>query len=596
MCDFAGIAECEQAGYGLGRVVVLESWKGVAAASRFTLGVESDPIHGRRGLLLAGRKYLLLANSMQPAGGFGPRSLLWGHEPTTLSRRRAEFGAGIVSRWIELPAERPLEGSLALFGSLHENAAALRADIIRFQSLTPEKQEMEALRAVFLARLPRGDAQPGGPLAPAATLLAEEVRRAASVRELLQIMLRPGVGENAALYAIDAGGEITLSMLLRGPPPESRLDPHVVRFVVGLICSRQPELATNLTLRPKLRPAEELQRMQATLATMRAGNVAASGEPGLRALGEELRLARTPEGMVRTLSARGADIPLANQEAWAEIIVAGGAESLRALEACDPEGFGLGGGLWEWCRSVLRLQLGLPAAPRKFTGCDDRAPAAEWWLGQASDGQLARWRDYLAGKDDGKGMASGHWPSEAFSRLTVHDPAYAADWLLKFEAGARTPQGWPTPEAFAGYFADVCQSNRTELLRRLLAAPNLSVRAVCAAVLADDDPAAALPVLDALRNAPDGAGDLANLQFARRGDKAAMDRLVELLRPLVYASTNRPPPRPRFVWPVVEEVKALLSNSAKASSLSHPDEDYAGWWGLHRNRVKPADPWLEDRP
>ncbi len=87
----------------------------------------------------------------------------------------------------------------------------------------------------------------------------------------------------------------------------------------------------------------------------------------------------------------------------------------------------------------------------------------------------------------------------------------------------------------------------------------------------------ALPVLRELRNAPDGPGDLARFQLARRGDKATMDRLVELLKPPVYTSTNRPLVRVTFAWPVAEENKALLSNSGKACGLPPSAEDYSGW-------------------
>lgn len=281
------------------------------------------------------------------------------------------------------------------------------------------------------------------------------------------------------------------------------------------------------------------------------------------------------------------------REQWTEVIVAGGPEALRALEAIAPEDFGLGGGLWEWCRAVLRLQLGLPAAPRKYSGCDDRV-GGEWWLGQASAGQIRQWQEQLAGKDDGKYMAAGYWPSQAFSRLTCHEPASAVDWMLRRPTEAGVPPNWPDVSAFAGYFADFCHTNRAKFLGRLLAAPHPSVRAIAASVLADDNPVTALPVLRELRNAPDGPGDLACFQLARRGDKAAMARLIELLRPPVYTSTNRPLTRTTFVWPVAEETKALLSNSAKTSDVPQPGEDYPGWWATYRERVRLADPWLAE--
>jgi hypothetical protein len=198
----------------------------------------------------------------------------------------------------------------------------------------------------------------------------------------------------------------------------------------------------------------------------------------------------------------------------------------------------------------------------------------------------------LANREDNKYTVGAYLQKKAFMRMTLHDPAGAVDWLLSLETEFRLPQGGPDISLVAAYFADYCRTDRDEHLRRLLTARHPSVRSIAAATLTADDPKAALPVLHALRDAPNGPGDLASLELARRGDKQAMDRLSELLKPIT--STNFMRQTSRFAWPVADEAQALLSDSAKASGLPQPEGDFAAWWNAHRAEVKLGDPWLAE--
>ncbi len=479
--DFVGIIECERAGYGLGQVVVTDSWKGAPTGTRFTLSAAMEPASRVRRLLLAGRQYLLFANRLPPQEPEELRSFGY-HSPTSLSRKQADYGAGIVWRCFPLPNPNPLTGDVSLLSLTHNGVPALKRDVLRLLALSPADQEKEALRAVFLARLPRDYSQAERPLRPEAVGLAMEIQQATRVEQVLGVLFQPGPGENAASSAMYAGGEATLRVLLRISPGRSAFSPHVVRAIVEFICSRHSELATNLTLRPRWSPAEELQRMRGVLATIKLTSTSPGGHQRLRELRNGLMRERRPGDVVHTLDVHGAEIDPSRREPWAEVIVAGGPRALDALEALAPEDFGLGGGIWEWCRAVLRLQVGLPAAAHKFSGYDDRL-GGDWWLGRAPVEQVRRWQELLAGKDDGKYMVVGYLPSQAFSRLTFHAPGIAAEWLLRRQPGAQLPDGWPDVSAFAGYFADFCPTNRAEFLGRLLTAPHPSVRAIVASGL-----------------------------------------------------------------------------------------------------------------
>jgi hypothetical protein len=366
------------------------------------------------------------------------------------------------------------------------------------------------------------------------------------------------------------------------------LDPWTLQESIRAICTMHPELATNAALRPDLPPAVELQRMNGVLIWLAQQRYATNQASQFRRLLEVARGARTPAEMVNRLNEYAPNLDTDALEQLIHVITAGGPEALRALEAIPPDRFGAGGAVWEDARSDLRLRLGLPPAQRVFAGVDDRL-SGQWWFGSATEAQIAGWRKELVSLDENK-FAHGPFVQEsAFMRMTVHDPAGVVDWLLSLEPEFSPPQGGSDASLLAAYFADYCRTNRDESLRRLLAARNPSVRAIAAATLADSDAKAALPVLRAMRERPDGPGNLANLELARRGDKQAMEHLLQLLpAPL----TSAPAARSSFAWPVADEAQALLSNSAKASGLPQPEGDFAAWWNAHRAEVKLGDPWL----
>jgi hypothetical protein len=110
-----------------------------------------------------------------------------------------------------------------------------------------------------------------------------------------------------------------------------------------------------------------------------------------------------------------------------------------------------------------------------------------------------------------------------------------------------------------------------------------------------DDPAAAMTTFEQLRNIPGDVGDAASLEFARRGDKTAADRLAVQLDPAPPNAVElgrRPPSR----WPVHVDFLALLNNSARASGVPLIGYPSFEWWQTHRDRIVLHDPWLDEAP
>jgi hypothetical protein len=572
--DLIGTVEVERAGLGVARVKVLESWKGPPAGSRFNLDSTLDPLRGNLQLLLVGERYLLFGSEVRPRQTVKPPLLSPGCAPQ-LGRSQAEYSAGFPWGCVPLIANAPLGGAFIPFAKGYGVGLPPKQALLRFLALSPAEQEKEMLQSFFA----------GSPAA-----LANALRQAATVEDVLRIILRLGRDNPSANWAVACGGAETLRVLLKLPPAQLPFPPHVVRADIQRMCIRHPELATNLALRPKLSPSEESLRMTGMTGRLAQEKYPTNQAPQFRRLLDTLRkAAKTPTEMVNQLSEFTPNLDANAQEQLIHVIAAGGPETLRALEASPPERFGAGGAVWEDARGYLRLRLGLPPAPRVFAGVDDRR-SGNWWFGTATEAQIAGWRKQLASRDESNGMAGAYFQNRAFERMTIHDPAGAVDWLFTVEPGFRfAQQGAPDISLLAVFFTDYCRTNRDDHLRRLLTARNPSVRAIAATALAVREPNVAMPVLRAMRDRTDGAGDLANLELARRGDKAAMDHLIEMLpAPLTTALAAHS----SFAWPVAAEARALLSNSAQASGLPQPGDNSAAWWKENRAAIRLADPWL----
>jgi hypothetical protein len=232
---------------------------------------------------------------------------------------------------------------------------------------------------------------------------------------------------------------------------------------------------------------------------------------------------------------------------------------------------------------------GVPAPPRKVESPPEpKAPGAE---------ELAKLRKALVAgpEDDDFG--------KAFEALTVHAPGPVADYLI----------GWTNPNkewrdadrgyVLGSYFAWRCGKDRKKHLAALADAKDPFVRVAGAVYLCYEDVDAGTAALKKLTSLEGDAGVWAALTLARRGDKNAVTRALEVFR--------EPPEEEKVKLGgmagvphrnLQKRLLVVLSNSAQASGVSQPvlPEDEAKrldalvkWWKQHAEKVTPQDPWLK---
>ncbi|MBC8479589.1 MAG: hypothetical protein H8D46_03915, partial [FCB group bacterium] len=194
---------------------------------------------------------------------------------------------------------------------------------------------------------------------------------------------------------------------------------------------------------------------------------------------------------------------------------------------------------------------------------------------------------------------------QSFGLLSKYDPAFVIDFLLTWEnQDRRLP--------YKGYklgstFAMLCENNRENYFRELLTAKDPYLQVTGAVYLTLDGHQDGIIELQRLTSLEGDAGAWAALNLARRGDKIAVDRILEVFNNEGYDNIN-----------LHQRVMILLSNSAAASGLStdqqpwkykpvdpeqdrYPDEcgdnrhcqKYLEWWELYKNDITLYDPWFE---
>ncbi len=141
------------------------------------------------------------------------------------------------------------------------------------------------------------------------------------------------------------------------------------------------------------------------------------------------------------------------------------------------------------------------------------------------------------------------------------------------------------------------------MLQRLLGAREPIVRVTGAVYLCFEDKGEGLKALAALTKLPGDAGAWAALTLARRGDKSAMPRALDVfIERGPYGMAGVPHRN------LQKRLLEFLSNSAAASGLQLPldwnpqyaeyESDppygaYAAWWQANADRITLRDPWLE---
>ena len=190
----------------------------------------------------------------------------------------------------------------------------------------------------------------------------------------------------------------------------------------------------------------------------------------------------------------------------------------------------------------------------------------------------------------------------AFKKLTLHDPAWVADYLKAWENTGKTRRDSERGYLLGSYFAWRCGKDRQTHLRTLLKARDPYVRVAAAAYLCFEDEKGGKEALWKFTKLSGDPGAWAALTLARRGDKAAMPRLLQVFQAAREGAMAGIPHRN-----LQNRAHVLLSNSAANAKLALPrvitgrgarlvSESHRRleeWWYKNRNKLTLHDPWLE---
>lgn len=193
--------------------------------------------------------------------------------------------------------------------------------------------------------------------------------------------------------------------------------------------------------------------------------------------------------------------------------------------------------------------------------------------------------------------------SKALEVLTIYDPAVVVEYLVNW---VNPNQEWwdrDSGYALGSYFAWRCRKDRKENFLKLLTAKDPFIRAAGAVYLCFEDRALGMEKLRDISRLEGLPGVWAALNRARRGDKSAMPRLLEIFAtPTSHDAGNAQ-------HDILQGRAAiLLSNVARLSGLAQPqppagdpfEEEhakkvyafYTTWWEANADKVELSDPWL----
>lgn len=192
--------------------------------------------------------------------------------------------------------------------------------------------------------------------------------------------------------------------------------------------------------------------------------------------------------------------------------------------------------------------------------------------------------------------------AKAFELLTRYDPGPVADYLAVWKNPAQSGRDADMGYGLGSYFAWRCGKERRKHLSTLLGAKDPFVRVAGAVYLCFEDAESGMAALKGLTSLEGDPGVWAALTLARRGQKDAVPRPLEVFRA---------PPEEESVRSGMADVPhrnlqkrllVLLSNAARAGNvpqLSLPKEekqqmDYlTDWWRQHGGQVVLRDPWMK---
>jgi len=198
------------------------------------------------------------------------------------------------------------------------------------------------------------------------------------------------------------------------------------------------------------------------------------------------------------------------------------------------------------------------------------------------------------------------WPYRAYPTLCRQDPALVASWLARWHNTNKDWQDAERPYQMASTFAVLCPTNRARYFRQLLSAPEPFVRVTGAVYLCFEDRNAGMTALKTLSVLEGDAGVWAALTRARRGDRTAVPRALQVFATPADTVSMRGNAHDILQARVME----LLSNAAAQANIPLPTlpkltgnesqqartttfyQCYLRWWKQHANRLAVSDPWM----
>jgi hypothetical protein len=193
---------------------------------------------------------------------------------------------------------------------------------------------------------------------------------------------------------------------------------------------------------------------------------------------------------------------------------------------------------------------------------------------------------------------------EALEILTVHDPAPVAEYLVQWVNPDKDWSDHDMGYSLGSYFAWRCGRNRKENLSKLLSAHDKFIRVAGAVYLCFEDRELGLQKLKDFSRLDGDPGVWAALNRARRGDKSAMPRALEVFSTAGPSNMAGVPHRN-----LQKRLIVLFSNTAHASGLAPPQppfvetddegrqsklyEFYKSWWDSNADKAVITDPWLK---
>ncbi|MHB9108869.1 MAG: hypothetical protein ACYDCO_17600 [Armatimonadota bacterium] len=199
------------------------------------------------------------------------------------------------------------------------------------------------------------------------------------------------------------------------------------------------------------------------------------------------------------------------------------------------------------------------------------------------------------------------WPLLAYPALCRKDPAFVASWLANWHNTVKDRWDVERPYQLATMFAIFCPTNRAACFRQMLSAHEPFVRVTGAVYLCFEDHDAGMAALKELSVLEGDAGVWAALTLARRGDRSAVPRALQVFAPVSDYDRIM---RSNAHNILQDRVMELFSNAAAQANITLPalpddsgnntyqaranalHQCYLRWWEQHAERLDVRDPWM----